>query len=33
MHESFPPQSIPFYAATQIFLTLRERHRHLPGTD
>jgi len=26
MQESFPPQSIPFYAATQHFLKLRERH-------
>jgi Protein of unknown function (DUF3365) len=26
MPESFPPQSIPFYAATQNFLKLRERH-------
>src|ERR1017187_5020862 len=24
--ESFPPQSIPFYAATQNFMKLRERH-------
>jgi HAMP domain-containing protein len=26
MRESFPPQSVPFYAATQNFLKLRERH-------
>jgi HAMP domain-containing protein/mono/diheme cytochrome c family protein len=26
MQETFPPQSIPFYAATQNFLKLRERH-------
>jgi HAMP domain-containing protein len=26
MKEEFPPQSIPFYAATQNFLHLRERH-------
>jgi protein-histidine pros-kinase len=26
MHDSFPPQEIPFYAATQNFLKLRERH-------
>jgi HAMP domain-containing protein len=26
MHESFLPQSIPFYAATQNFLKLRQRH-------
>jgi protein-histidine pros-kinase len=26
VHDAFPPQSVPFYAATQNFLTLRERH-------
>jgi HAMP domain-containing protein len=26
MRDSFPPQAIPFYAATQNFLKLRERH-------
>src|SRR5277367_1091681 len=26
IREAFPPQSIPFYAATQNFLHLRERH-------
>jgi methyl-accepting chemotaxis protein len=26
MKENFPPQSIPFYAATQNFLRLREQH-------
>jgi HAMP domain-containing protein len=26
MKESFPPQSVPFYAATQNFLHLREQH-------
>lgn len=26
MQDSFPPQGIPFYAATQNFLKLRERH-------
>jgi methyl-accepting chemotaxis protein len=26
MRDSFPPQGIPFYAATQNFLKLRERH-------
>jgi HAMP domain-containing protein len=26
IRESFPPQSVPFYAATQSFLKLRERH-------
>ena len=26
MYSEFPPQSIPFYAATQNFLHLRERH-------
>ena len=26
MNKEFPPQSIPFYAATQNFLHLRERH-------
>ena len=26
MKSTFPPQSIPFYAATQHFLRLRERH-------
>ncbi len=26
MKQQFPPQSIPFYAATQNFLHLRERH-------
>ena len=26
MQEDFPPQSVPFYAATQNFLRLRERH-------
>jgi HAMP domain-containing protein len=26
MSEDFPPQSVPFYAATQNFLRLRERH-------
>ena len=26
MQDSFPPQRIPFYAATQNFLKLRERH-------
>lgn len=26
MKNTFPPQSIPFYAATQHFLKLRERH-------
>ena len=26
MQKEFPPQSVPFYAATQNFLRLRERH-------
>jgi protein-histidine pros-kinase len=26
IHSEFPPQSVPFYAATQNFLRLRERH-------
>ena len=26
VQESFPPQSIPFYAATQNFMKLHERH-------